>query len=232
MTSLSEPDNVGDYLISSRSFREYEAMFALTEDELHGKLLDCPGGASSFAAIANERGTRVTAGDPVYALPTPGLRAPVKGESDRGSAHTMAGVDRYRWDFYGDPEVHREMRTSSAAQFSRDVERHPDRYVAASLPLLPFDDRRFDLVSSSRFLFIYADRLDEDFHLSALVELHRTCRHEVRVFLLFDQAGQPLSVMVDSLLDRLERRGIDAAIPHVSYEFQPGGNKLLVLSRE
>jgi hypothetical protein len=40
-------DNVGEYLIGSRSFQEYEAMFTLTDSDFQGRLLDCPGGASS-----------------------------------------------------------------------------------------------------------------------------------------------------------------------------------------
>ena len=115
MTAAVDPDNVGDYLISSRSFAEYEAMFMLTEGDLQGRLLDCPGGASSFTAHASALGALVTAVDPVYAMPMPALQGLVRGESDRGSAHTAAGVDRYRWDFYGDLEGHREMRKQSAA---------------------------------------------------------------------------------------------------------------------
>ena len=47
-----EPDNVGNFLISARSFEEYLAMFALTELDLRGDILDCPGGGASFTARA------------------------------------------------------------------------------------------------------------------------------------------------------------------------------------
>jgi hypothetical protein len=114
MTSPPAADNVGEYLISARSFGEYGAMFVLTERDLQGRLLDCPGGASSFTARASAFGALVTAVDPVYTLSVPALQDLVKGESDRGSAHTAAGIDRYRWDFYGDIEGHREMRKASA----------------------------------------------------------------------------------------------------------------------
>jgi hypothetical protein len=53
MTSLSDPYNVGDYLIS---------------------VLDFPGGASSFSCEASELGVRVTAVDPVYAMSTSALQ--------------------------------------------------------------------------------------------------------------------------------------------------------------
>jgi hypothetical protein len=204
-------------------------MFTLTDSDFQGRLLDCPGGASSFTAQASDRGALVTALDPVYAMPTSELRELVMGEPDRGSAHTVAGVDRYRWDFYGDIEGHREMRKKSAALFSRDIEVHPERYVPASLPDLPFEDHQFDLVLSSHFLFTYADRLDQDFHYRALVELHRICRGEVRVFPLLDQAGGSLSAMIRTLIARLDGHGIRPKICDVSYEFQRGGNQMLVL---
>jgi hypothetical protein len=135
MTVPPDADDVGDYLISSRSFEEYESMFLLTGSELQGRLLDCPGGASSFTAHAGCLGASVTAVDPVYAMPAPALIDLVEGEPDRGSAHTAADLDRYRWDFYGSLEGHREMRRKSADLFVRDFEDHPERYVAASLPL-------------------------------------------------------------------------------------------------
>ena len=68
-----DPDNVGDYLISARSFDEYRAMFALTGSDLSGSVLDCPGGASSFTALANQAGASAIAADPVYAQPRDSL---------------------------------------------------------------------------------------------------------------------------------------------------------------
>jgi Methyltransferase domain len=229
MISAPDADNVGDYLISSRSFAEYEAMFMLRESDLQGRLLDCPGGASSFTAHTSALGAVVTAVDPVYAVPVPVLQELVQGESDRGSAHTAAGIDRYRWEFYGDLEGHREMRKHSAAIFARDIEEHPERYVAASLPDLPFEDGQFDLVLSSHFLFTYADRLDRDFHYAALLELHRISRREVRIFPLLDQAGRPLDDLIGAVLGRLTGQGIEARVLEVPYEFQRGGNEMLVM---
>jgi hypothetical protein len=230
MTPPSDPDDVGRYLVSSRSFREYEAMFSLNDEDLDGHVLDCPGGASSFTVEASELGSRVTAADPVYAMSTLALQELAMDEPDRGSAHTAAGVERYLWDFYGDIEGHRAMRKSSAALFARDIEVHPERYVSASLPTLPFEDRQFDLVLSSHFLFTYADRLDQDFHYQALMELQRICRREVRVFPLLDQGGHALGAMTDAVLALLVRQGIEAEIRDVPYEFQRGGDQMLVLS--
>ena len=46
---MSDVD-IGPYLVSARSAAEYRAMFALTDDDLRGRVLDCPGGGASFTA--------------------------------------------------------------------------------------------------------------------------------------------------------------------------------------
>ena len=222
-----DPDNVGDYLISARSFDEYRAMFALTGSDLSGSVLDCPGGASSFTALANQAGAAAIAADPVYAQPRDSLAMLVMAEVQRGSAHTAAGADRYVWDFHGDLDGYARARRMSAETFSRDLVAHPGRYVPASLPVLPFPDGRFDLVLSSHFLFTYADRLDLEFHRAALHELHRVARREVRVFPLLGQSGQPVPALLSPLLTTL---GIPHRVRRVDYEFQRGGNEMLVLN--
>lgn len=226
-----DPDNVGDYLISARSFEEYRAMFDIADADLRGAILDCPGGGSDFTERARQLGVQAIAADPVYALAARELAAHVVTETDRGSAHTAAGFDRYVWDFYGDLDGHRVMRVRSAQGFAEDLIAHPDRYVTASLPRLPFADRQFDLVLSSHFLFTYIDRLDAEFHLAALLELHRVSAGEVRVFPLLHQGGYALTELVDDLVRRLADHGVATRIQVVPYEFQRGGNQMLVLSR-
>ena len=220
-----DPDNVGEYLISARSYEEYRAMFALTDTELAGAILDCPGGGSSFTARVDGH---AIAADPVYALQRQSVAEHVIAETDRGSAHTAAGADRYVWDFYGDLAGHARIRRESAEIFARDLIANPHRYVPASLPKLPFADGHFDLVLSSHFLFTYADRLDAEFHKDAIRELYRVSRGEVRIFPLLEQGGRPVPALLDELRTGL---GIPYSIRRVDYEFQRGGNEMLVLSR-
>jgi hypothetical protein len=221
-----DPDNVGDYLITARSFEEYRAMFAITDTDLTGAVLDCPGGGSSFTARANAAGMMALAADPVYARPAEQAGRLAVAETQRGSAHTAAGADRYVWDFYGDIDGHAVVRRASAEIFAGDIVAHPDRYVPAVLPDLPFADDQFDLVLSSHFLFTYADRLDARFHLAALRELYRVTRGEVRIFPLLEQGGRAVPDLVDAVLSELE---IPCCVRQVDYEFQRGGNQMLTL---
>jgi hypothetical protein len=99
------------------------------------------------------------------------------------------------------------------------------RYLAASLPDLPFGDREFDLALSAHFLFLYSDQLSLDFHRSGLLELCRVAR-EVRVFPLLDVNGVP-SPHLGPLLDEFHATDLEAEIREVPYEFQRGGNRML-----
>jgi SAM-dependent methyltransferase len=205
-------------------------MFALTDDDLRGDILDCPGGGASFTARAAAiDGVRALAVDPVYATPGAELARLVIAETERGSAHTAAGADRYVWDFFGDIAGHRALRQRSARLFADDLLANPQRYVPGALPSLPFADGSFDLVLCSHLLFTYGDRLDLEFHRLALLELHRLARAEVRVFPLLDQAGRALDALVDRLRADLAAAGVATVIRQVEYEFQRGGNQMLVL---
>jgi Methyltransferase domain len=220
--------DIGPYLVSARSAAEYRAMFALTDDDLRGRVLDCPGGGASFTAAARAGGTAAFAVDPVYATPARELVARLDGELARGSAWATAHADRYVWDFHGDPAGHARLRAESAAAFARDLARRPGHHVAAALPHLPFADGAFDLVLSSHLLFTYADRLDAGFHVAALRELARV-GSEVRVYPLVDQAGRPLPDLVDDVVAELGDTGVHARVQDVPYEFQRGARSMLRL---
>ncbi|WP_063048648.1 hypothetical protein [Nocardia arthritidis] len=220
----------GGYLLTGRSLSEYRAMFALTDDDLRGDILDCPGGAASFAAEAAQLGARVVAVDPVYRMPAAELTALAATELEHGAAHTAADAHRYVWDFYGDLDGHRDMRRAAAARFAEDLHHNPRRYRFGILPALDFPDRAFDLVLSSHLLFTYADRLDFDFHLAALRELARLSRGSVRVFPLVDHAGGPLDDLLDRLRKTLHDTGIRTDIAEVDFEFQRGARSMLRLT--
>ena len=218
--------DIGAYLVSARSSDEYRAMFALTDADLRGRVLDCPGGGASFTAVARARGTEAIAVDPVYATPPRELVARLDGELARGSAWVTANAERYVWDHYGDPAAHARLRAGSAATFARDLSDRPGRYVAAALPHLPFADGAFDLALSSHLLFTYADRLDAAFHVAALRELARVAT-EVRVHPLVDQAGRVLPELLAHVQTELADGGVQARAQDVPYEFQRGARSML-----
>ncbi|MEU2655980.1 methyltransferase domain-containing protein [Streptomyces sp. NPDC007325] len=216
-------------LVSARSFDEYRAMFALSDDDFALRVLDCPGGAASFVAGAVARGTDAVAVDPQYGSGRGRLGALALREIEHKHAYVTDNADRFVWDWFGDPERYTRLRAEAARAFSADIAARPERYVEGALPRLPFADRSFDLVLSSHLLFSYGASLGVDFHLSALTELVRVARREVRLFpVLLHTSDRPYGPL-DQLRRALDTLGVPSRLDPVAYEFQPGGNQTLVL---
>lgn len=218
-------------LVTSRSFDEYVAFFALDHDRLPRRVLDCSAGASSFVADATARGVETVAVDPAYRLGTGELARSAR-EGLTGAADIVAASrDRFVLDWYGSPERQRELRRTALEAFLADHDEHPHRYVAAELPRLPFTDASFDLALCSHLFFTWADLLDEDWHEAALRELARVAQ-EVRVYPLVHQgSGGPLAFLT-SLRDRLAGEGpLSSRLVPVPFRFQVGAYEMLVVDR-
>ncbi|MFC0627018.1 class I SAM-dependent methyltransferase [Kribbella deserti] len=213
-------------LVTSRSFAEYEAMFGLTA--LPASVLDCCAGGSGFTAEAARRGVDAVAADPAYGLPVAELAEAVRRGTTAGGSIVGQNADHFVWDWYGSPAARDDIRAEAAKAFLADRELAPERYVAASLPELPFPDGRFELVLCSHLLFTWADVFGLDWHLRALREMVRVCDGEVRVFPLVHQgAGEPVAF----LPELLERLALPTEVRQVPYEFQRDANKMLVISK-
>lgn len=168
------------------------AMFNLADELTHWRgaaVLDCPGGPGSLSAVLRGAGIEATAVDPLYALPPGELERRALADLDLTMA-TQAASGDLRRDF--DLDACRQEHLLALEAFLTDRRAHPERYRAAALPQLPFDDRSFDLVLCGHLLFSYAPRaagglmagagLDLDWHRQALAELCRVSRREVRLY--------------------------------------------------
>ena len=219
-----------EFLFVARTFEEYRRMFGLEPATLAGeRVLDCPGGPSSFTAVARSLGAEAVAVDTAYGPPTEALTERCRAAVDRTVAQLHEKRDLFVWDEYGDPETRGRFLRGAAERFLADYARHPSRYVAAGLPRLPFPDDTFDRVLSANLLFLYDDRLDGRFHRRALTELCRVSRGELRLFPLasLDRERSPL---VDPLVAALRASGVSVSPEPVAYEFQPNVSTVLVCS--
>lgn len=201
-------------------------MFGLAAADLRGLLLDCPGGAGSFAAAVRSRGGRIVSVDPSYRLRPVEVASLVRSDVDRGNGYVAAHLHDYRWSFFPSLAQHHEARQTAAEAFLEDFTTRRGGYVAGALPRLPFADRTFDLVLSAHLLFTYGDRLDRRFHRASLLELVRVARREARVFPLVDSRSRPHPDL-DALRAGLRSAGIETEVRTVGYEFQRGGNQML-----
>ena len=216
-----------EFRFIGRTFTEYCRMFDLTPRELPDAVLDCPGGPSSFTAVASVLGVEATAVDPAYDLPADALAEECTGAVETTVEQLRQTRDLFEWEFYGNVATRGRYLRAAAERFLADRARCPNRYVAASLPHLPFETDAFDLALSGNLCFVYDDRLDIGFHVDALDELARVAG-EVRVFPLHSLDGSQ-SASLGPTMDRLRDRGRTVTRRSVPYEFQPGATQMLVV---
>jgi len=215
-----------------RTFEEYLRMFNLTKADLVGQqILDCPAGACSFTAKANELGGDTTAADIAYYYSSDELAD--KGLQD--IEHAMCELDKVKdnfvWDYFKSIEGLTQARNEALIDSTKDRRLTPQRYVPVVLPELPFSDKAFDLTLSAHFLFMYSDRLDYEFHLKTVNELMRVTREELRIFPLVDLSCERYEHL-DRLVDELVSQGFTTEIIDVPYEFQKGANQMLRIRRQ
>lgn len=221
-----------DFLFLGRTFEEYLDLFELEPADLtRGPILDCPGGPSSFTAVASTLGTAVTAVDPVYDRSLDDVEAECTDSIEQNMRQIREKQDLFEFDYYGGVEARGRFLRAAAERFLADYQRNPDRYVPASLPRLPFEDDAFALTLSGNLLFLYDDRLDEDFHVKAARELVRVTDGELRAFPLAS-LDLERSEYVDPVADALRSDGYDVAFEPVEYDLRPSAGEMLVVSTD
>ncbi len=217
-----------------RPMAEYVRMFALTEGDLSGRILDCAGGPASFNAEATALGHRVVSCDPIYRCSAGEISERVGEIYEDMVDNIRESADAFVWTHAGSPERHAEARMRAMSLFFEDLPAglSEGRYVLAELPALPFEGGEFDLALCSTFLFTYSSQFSEAFHLASVLEMCRVAT-EARVFPLLtssvhrDMGVGERSPHLAPVLEGLRGRGYDARVERVPYEFQRGGNEML-----
>lgn len=211
-----------------RSYDEYVAMFGLHEVELGLRILGCGDGPAAFNSALTKRGGNIVSVDPIYVFDAEEIRGRITETYDTVMTQMRHNHSDYVWGAIPSVEQLGSVRMSAMETFLADFDagKKAGRYIAGELPSLPFKDGQFDIALSSHFLFLYSAHLSADFHLQALQELLRVSR-EVRVFPLLTLDGA-LSPHLHFVSEQLVSQGFGVAIERVSYEFQRGGNEMLV----
>ncbi len=212
-----------------RSYDEYVSMFNLTDKDLSLRILGCGDGPAAFNATLTKRGGNVISVDPVYVFDTARIRRRVAETYETVIAQMHKNKDDYVWENIPSVEQLGKIRMSAMEDFFSDfsVGKQNGRYVAGELPSLPFKSKKFDIALSSHFLFLYSAHLSVEFHIQALQEMLRVA-HEVRIFplLALDGASSPYLKPVN---EHFSAKGLSINTMRVPYEFQRGGNKMLVI---
>lgn len=212
-----------------RSYDEYLRMFALSEADLGLRILGCGDGPAAFNAVLSKQGGNIVSIDPLYVFDVAQINSRIAETYPTVLAQTRQNQGNFVWDTITSVAELGRVRMAAMEAFLADFEvgKQQGRYVVGELPCLPFADGQFDLALSSHLLFLYSKHLSAEFHLQALQDM-LCVAHEVRVFplLMLDGARSPY---VDSVTAQLVQEGFSCTIKRVPYEFQRGGNEMLVL---
>ena len=211
-----------------RSFAEYVAMFALSDADLAGSILGCGDGPASFNAELTRRGGSVTSIDPLYACRVDEIRARVREVTPVILEQTRQSADSFVWTHIRSVDHLKDLRLAATETFLSDFG-SPEaarRYHPGGLPTLPYTNGQFDLALCSHFLFLYSSLYSCDFHVDAIAELCRVAA-ETRIFPLLALDGGE-STYLEPVTRSLRERGFSVERRTVRYEFQRGGNQMLV----
>jgi hypothetical protein len=213
-----------------RTYEEYTRMFDLGVQELSQSILGCGDGPAAFNADATSHGSRVVSVDPLYAFSAESIRARIEDVCPRIVEGLQGSAEKYVWDQFDCVDALVDARLTAMNRFLEDYENglSSGRYIAAGLPALPFEDNQFDLTLVSHLLFSYSTQIDRQMHQQSVRELMRVSR-EIRIFPLLDISGEP-SAHVNAVELAAKENGWSAVWIVVPYEFQRGGNKMLLLS--
>lgn len=212
-----------------RSLTEYVRMFHLTTDDLNLKIIDCASGPASFNAEMTNLGHKVISCDPIYQFSATEIEQRIQLTYPQIINGVTASLDDYVWREIANPTQLGAVRMATMQKFLVDFSLglQQKRYLNYGLPTLPFKDNQFDLALCSHFLFSYSNHFSATFHIESIVEMCRVSQ-QVRIFPLLDISGV-ISSQLAPVMSELKTRGYQVEIKQVDYEFQKGGNQMLVV---
>ena len=215
-----------------RSFADYRNMFRLSDRDLKLKILDCGGGPASFNAEMAKMGNRVISCDPLYNFEKTAIADRINSTYPSIIEGLKTNFDLFVWQEIQTPEDLGKLRLAAMKLFLADFEkgREQKRYLNQELPNLLFDSNQFDLALCSHLLFTYSEQFSYNFHLLSIQEMCRVAK-EVRIFPLVDNFTGTPSRHLAPLQQALKFDGYKTTITTVDYEFQKGGNQMLVINK-
>jgi hypothetical protein len=211
-----------------RSMEEYRRMFSLNAAHAHMKILGCGDGPASFNSEATQKGWNIVSVDPLYHYSSKAIQARIEQTKEVVMKQTREHQHQFLWNLFANPDELCAARLAAMHLFLEDFEtgKTTGRYITGSLPNLTLDTQSFDLALVSHLLFLYTAQMSLEVHLQSITELLRVS-NEVRIFPLLD-----LTVTKSSHLEKvieLFSKNFDVRVEKVDYEFQVGGNEMLMI---
>jgi hypothetical protein len=212
-----------------RSYQEYVEMFSLTEADLNKSILGCADGPASFNYTMHRNDKKVISIDPIYQFSAKQIEERIATTYNDVINQTYQNQEKFVWTKIKNIEELGEIRMSAMKLFLSDFEKgiKEQRYIYAELPSLPFKNKQFDLILSSHFLFMYTQNLSLEFHIRSIEEILRVS-NEVRIFPIVD-LNSTISGYLNKVVEEFSIQGYQIEIQKGDYEFQKGGNEMLII---
>ncbi|MBD2510236.1 SAM-dependent methyltransferase [Nostoc sp. ATCC 53789] len=215
-----------------RSMDEYIKIFNLTDADLNKKIIGIGDGPASFNSEMTRQGKSVVSVDPLYQFSGDEILQRFNEVVDNIINQVKATSKDWVWGYHKSPDDLRRNRVKVIKEFLSDYEngKKINRYIVDEFPKLEFKDQEFDIALCSHLLFLYSDHLDYNFHLNSIGEMLRIAK-EIRIFPLITLMWKH-SQHLDEIVKHYTSMGYKIDIENVEYELQPGGNKMLKITRD
>ncbi|MBD2196292.1 MULTISPECIES: SAM-dependent methyltransferase [Calothrix] len=215
-----------------RTLEEYKLMFALSDADLNKSILGCGDGPASFNAEMTELGYSVVSIDPIYEFAAQQIKQRVQETYESVITQVKQNSNNYIWKNFRNADELGYARLAAMEKFLSDYEtgRKEGRYLPLSLPHLELANNQFELCVCSHLLFLYSEQLSLDFHLASIDSLLKISP-EVRIFPLL-KLNCEISPYLKPVIQRFSNQGFDVQVQPVAYEFQKGGNQMLIIRKK
>ena len=214
-----------------RSFDEYVKMFSLTQKDLNKSILGCGDGPSSFNSTLTKLGGKVISLDPIYEFNSNQLRSRIDETYQQVISQMRKNQNDYVWNNIKSVDELGTIRMKSMSDFLDDYEQGKidGRYRTFSLPNEILYNDKFELSLISHFLFLYSEHLSIEFHISSIEQIMKVVE-ELRIFPLLKLDGKECS-FVNKVVNHFNQIGMLVTLQNVDYEFQKGGNQMMVIKK-
>ncbi|MEA5602213.1 SAM-dependent methyltransferase [Nostoc sp. UHCC 0252] len=215
-----------------RSMDEYIKIFNLIDTDLNQKIIGIGDGPASFNAEMTSQNKSVVSVDPLYQFSGDEILQRFNEVVDNIINQVRATSNDWVWSYHKSPDDLRHNRVKVIQEFLSDYEagKKSNRYIVGELPKLAFKNQEFDIALCSHLLFLYSDHLDYNFHLNSIEEMLRIAK-EIRIFPLITLMWKN-SQHLDKIVKHYTSLGYKVEIEEVEYELQPGGNKMLKITKD
>lgn len=208
------------------SLADYRQIFDLSDADLARRILDFPGGISSFNAEMFQAQRTVVSGDTAYDLSQDEMRAYQAAVVEQNIAHLEAHRDALVESTQAGLDEIVALWQRTADTFLQDYAAGlaAGRYQYMTLPDLPVETHRFELALCSDALF--HTETTKGYSAQTLIDALLRVAHEVRVFPLLTESGQ-MSEEIGPVMLQCQQNNFGIEVREVTYQQRKGGNAML-----